>query len=686
MKIQTKAIMAIAVVSVLALATVSGITYSWFSDSENSEITVSTGIVKVDTEVTDVGTAGTYITNLVSGKSVPKDMEIKNLVGNENDKLVIDFKYSVKFYNTISAKYYVDATSSDAGFVKIDMVSGSTDVKVGDIIDIDAGSTDTPTADAEIHVTITINLSNEYMGKEAKITIRNEIVQSNAEIYKIQKAVDTTDDLKEAMNSNDSAELKLSDGDYTLSGVSLKDKGDKKITGNGASTVVDNSSAGLLSAEGTKVALQNLTFKSADREYTGFNSKTLSFKDCTIEGQFCLYGDLVTFDNCTFNLGEGKYIWAYTSKKVVFNDCTFNTNGKAILIYNEGGIASQEIEVNNCVFKASKGATSSAISNMNCSAIEIDSRFCEFTLSTSGNTIDNDFSGEWRIKAFAKPVHVNGSDYDSTALDGKKLTIVNSTVTEVDSNPYTIAYNNCDVEVLLSQNIEDIVVDLKKDGLVFDIEPYSTKPMGGSETKTVTINGNGNTLYFNNTNSDWNNIIINDNATLILEDITIDNTGYNKDGGPWNSHDLYFNCNVKMTDVICNNAIALCKTSLLENVNISDKNATGDTYVVWICAGADVTINNSVIDGTSSTGHENRAIAIKDQYVEDATDTNTKLTITDTKLSSDKYAAILVTNAGKTAVTLNGTVDISETKDSAYAVWYDEGSIVDCNNCDSKKR
>lgn len=432
-----KAIVAIVVVFALALASVSSITYSWFSDSETSEITISTGTVKVDTEVTDVGTAGAYISNLETGKALPKVIEIKNLVGNADDELVMSFVYSVEFYNTISAKYYIDSTSSDAGFVKIDMVTSSANVKIGDITDVVAGDTDTPTASGDITVTITINLSNEYMGKEAKVTIRNEIVQSGAAIYKIQKTVDTTDDLKEAMNSIDSAEVKLADGNYTLSGVTFKDKGDKKIIGNGAGSVIDNSSAGLLSAEGAKMALQNLTFKSADNEYTGFNSKELSFKDCIIDGQFCIYGDITTFDNCTFNLGDGKYIWAYTSKKVVFNNCTFNTEGKAILIYNEGGVTYQEVEVNGCTFNASKGSTSGAITNMNCAAIEIDSRFCKFTLNTGSNTFDPNFSGEWRIKSFVEPVRVNGVDYDSTALDGKKLTLVGTTVTEIDSNPYT---------------------------------------------------------------------------------------------------------------------------------------------------------------------------------------------------------------------------------------------------------
>ena len=52
MKAQTKALVASVVVIALALTAVSGITYSWFSDTEKVEIDVKTGIV--DMELSDV--------------------------------------------------------------------------------------------------------------------------------------------------------------------------------------------------------------------------------------------------------------------------------------------------------------------------------------------------------------------------------------------------------------------------------------------------------------------------------------------------------------------------------------------------------------------------------------------------------------------------------------------------------
>ena len=54
MKAQTKALMASAVVTVLALSAVAGVTYSWFSDTETSDITISSAKIDIDGEYTGV--------------------------------------------------------------------------------------------------------------------------------------------------------------------------------------------------------------------------------------------------------------------------------------------------------------------------------------------------------------------------------------------------------------------------------------------------------------------------------------------------------------------------------------------------------------------------------------------------------------------------------------------------------
>lgn len=157
---------------------------------------------------------------------------------------------------------------------------------------------------------------------------------------------------------------------------------------------------------------------------------------------------------------------------------------------------------------------------------------------------------------------------------------------------------------------------------------------------------------------------------LILNNIVLDNSGYHADSGPWNSHDIVFNCDVEMNNVICENAVAFKKTAVLNEVTISDRTASCDVYVVWICAGADVTLNNCTIDGKSAAGYSNRAIAIKDEYIKSPGSTNLK--VSNTTITSDLYSAVLVTtNAGATIDWGTGN-DVSGTKCPSAEVMLEE--------------
>ena len=232
-------------------------------------------------------------------------------------------------------------------------------------------------------------------------------------------------------------------------------------------------------------------------------------------------------------------------------------------------------------------------------------------------------------------------------------------------------------------NKEVINVALSED-TTFDVKPYDQKPMGGDQTKVITINGQGHKLTFNNTNNDWNNVTWGD-AKLVIKNAMIDNSGYNADGGTWNSHDIYFKGNVELENVTFTNAVAIEGTAVLKNVKISDRNATQKAYMLWIRAGSTVTLDNCIIDGTSDvTGIKNCAIAIKDQYL--TAPGMTKLTINGGIISSDDKAAVLVTSADGADITMTN-VDISGTQDTTNAVWYDgAGGNITVNGCSGKAR
>ena len=167
-------------------------------------------------------------------------------------------------------------------------------------------------------------------------------------------------------------------------------------------------------------------------DYAALYAKNVTYVDCTFVGPMRVGRDGAKFVNCTFTQLGNDYVWTY-GNDVTFEGCTFNTDGKAILIYSDGGNEISQVAVKNCIFNSTQGAKAGAIKNQNCAAIEIHNYGNGVNLVTEGNTYDSNFSGEWRIKTYesGKPkVFVNGTEYTTIAIDGKTMTIdANSNVT-----------------------------------------------------------------------------------------------------------------------------------------------------------------------------------------------------------------------------------------------------------------
>ena len=165
-------------------------------------------------------------------------------------------------------------------------------------------------------------------------------------------------------------------------------------------------------------------------DYAALYSKNVTYNNCNFSGPMRLGRDGAKFNACTFNNLGNDYVWTY-GKAATFNGCTFNTEGKALLIYSdgaEGNGAAPAVSVTNCTFNATQGAKAAAIANQNCAAVEIHNYGNGVTLTTSGNTVDSDFSGVWRIKTYEtnyseSKIIVNGTEYKTIAVDGKTMTI-----------------------------------------------------------------------------------------------------------------------------------------------------------------------------------------------------------------------------------------------------------------------
>ena len=220
--------------------------------------------------------------------------------------------------------------------------------------------------------------------------------------------------------------LQLGTGEYKMPSIS----GSKEFTIVGTKdTVIDVTMGAYM--DSSKVSFEGVTIKGSTgmangngSDYAALYTPNVTYTNCTFDGPFRIGRDGATFINCKFtNLGND-YVWTY-GNDATFKGCTFESDGKALLIYSDGGNEVSKVVVEDCVFNATQSAKAGAIANQSCAAIEIQNYGNSVNLTISGNTIDSDFSGEWRIKAYHdnKPaVIVNGVTYTTIALDGKTMT------------------------------------------------------------------------------------------------------------------------------------------------------------------------------------------------------------------------------------------------------------------------
>lgn len=283
------------------------------------------------------------------------------------------------------------------------------------------------------------DVNNALAGATFTVTLRLTNPENEAEFYNIAqiKYVFGTENITSTVVSTQTALNDIT----TTGGTVILEAGEYKMPSNQSSTadltIVGTKDTVVDVTLGAYMDSANVTFKGVTiktstgyangngSDYAALYTPNVTYIDCTFVGPMRVGRDGAKFVNCTFtNLGND-YIWTY-GNDVTFEGCTFNTDGKAILVYSDGGNEVSKVTVKNCIFNSTQGAKAGAIANQNCAAIEIHNYGNGVNLVTEGNTYDSNFSGEWRIKTYenGKPqVIVNGTEYTQIAIDGKLMTI-----------------------------------------------------------------------------------------------------------------------------------------------------------------------------------------------------------------------------------------------------------------------
>lgn len=198
----------------------------------------------------------------------------------------------------------------------------------------------------------------------------------DAHAVKIDGKAGSFTKLEDAVTAAQSGDtIILGEGNYTLYGIKSdnttkgKDltfvgQGPDKTAWNIGAKVPDPANFGTeyngdYSFDGAKtVTFKNMTLRSGKVDYLGFIRPDQTVVDhCEIYGKTFYWGyTSAVFTDTTFYAPPKDYaIWTYSSPTMIFDNCTFNTTGKAVNVYTDYSAGSHDIRVyfNNCTVNSS---------------------------------------------------------------------------------------------------------------------------------------------------------------------------------------------------------------------------------------------------------------------------------------------------------------------------------------------
>lgn len=181
-----------------------------------------------------------------------------------------------------------------------------------------------------------------------------------------------------------------------------------------------------------KITFKNMTLRSDDKDvkaggkpanYLGFIRPDQTVVDhCEINGRTAYWGyTSAVFTDTTFNAPLGDYaIWTYSSPTMIFDNCTFNTTGKAVNVYTDYGGGKQDFRVyfNNCTVNSSFSLGKQALTINDCFM-----RPYKFIININNSTAnldekDRDKTTCSRMFGFGGKAKTNNKGYTDVYLDG----------------------------------------------------------------------------------------------------------------------------------------------------------------------------------------------------------------------------------------------------------------------------
>lgn len=190
MKTQTKALIASLIVVALGLSAVSGVTYSWWSDSENAQVTITTGHMNLDVDLGDPFVVGDgepsnpsdiTISDLSGSGTSPMTFAITGWVAAPGDVMTIPINW-VKIDSNIRTQYTESYSIASSGVDLSAYVSITPSGKVGSTFGSSDGTTDIfgESDKRTIEIKILPTLPATLQNKTFTVTLEFAIYQASA--------------------------------------------------------------------------------------------------------------------------------------------------------------------------------------------------------------------------------------------------------------------------------------------------------------------------------------------------------------------------------------------------------------------------------------------------------------------------------------------------------------------------
>ena len=200
------------------------------------------------------------------------------------------------------------------------------------------------------------------------VTLTNVTVKKTL----IDAVASNTDELTAALADN-KKDIVLKAGEYELGGATFG-ANEVNIVGDDRENSVVKVSKSIY-ADGKTINLKNLTYSvPAELTYNEFDfafihrAAEFNMEGCVIaDGRLRINVSKSLIDNCQFNVsvyngfdGYALFYYGNNNSEVTVKNCTFNTAGKAIVVYSEGPCI-YNLDVNDCVFTSDASTDKAAI-------------------------------------------------------------------------------------------------------------------------------------------------------------------------------------------------------------------------------------------------------------------------------------------------------------------------------------